>query len=218
MPLEAVAPENGQAALLAGAAWGAVVNSGGPRHSVFRHFPAALDRASLAALPLPSGGHLRAGLPAATLREAGGLERHGSAEALRAAYEHHATTRVYEDIGWGPNGEKWAARAGEHLTRLAGTGPRVTVAVYESAYGDLELDCHRDHWLGVIVQVAGAKDWQAGEGLPGAGKGGLHRVRLTAGDALVVPKGFPHQVTTPADPGSSVHVSFAFYRDLDCGT
>ena len=75
------------------------------------------------------------------------------------------------------------------------------------------MGCHRDHWLGVVVQVAGAKDWQAGEGLTCGGDGSVQRVRLAAGDALVLPKGIPHVVTTPADPGSSVHLVFAFYRD-----
>jgi hypothetical protein len=212
VPLEAVTPGKEHAALLAGAAWGAVVTSGGPRNPVFRHFPAALDRTSLAALPLPSGGSLRAGQLAATLGDAPAFERHRSAEALRTAYEHRPTTRIYEDIGWGDE-QGWAWLAGEHLTRLAGTGPRVTVAVYESAYGDQEMDRHRDHWLGIVFQVRGAKDWQAGDGLFDAGNGTAHRVTMTAGDALVVPKGFPHVVTTPADPGLSVHLAFAFYRD-----
>jgi hypothetical protein len=85
--------------------------------------------------------------------------------------------------------------------------------VYESAHGDQELGCHRDHWLGVAVQAAGAKDWQAGGGLDGIPGGGVQRVAMRPGDVLVVPRGLPHLVTTPAVPGRSVHLALSLYRD-----
>jgi hypothetical protein len=203
-----------QAARLAGGLWGAVVVSGAPHAAAFRHFPAALDRTWLAGLPLPGAGNLRPGQLAAVPDSTGrSFERHDGSAALKAAYEHRPCTRIYEDIGWGPDGTRWAALAGQHLTRLAGAGPRVTVTVYESAHGDQELGAHRDTWLGVIVQVDGAKAWQAGEGVPGL-PGGAHQVTMTAGDVLILPKNLPHLVTTPADPGHSVHLSFAIGRDL----
>jgi hypothetical protein len=203
-----------QAARLTGGIWSAVCLSGGPHATVFRHFPAVFDRASLAALPIPAAENLPPGQPAA-MRDPDGrsFERHTGASALRAAYERRHRTRIIEDIGWG-DAPTWAALAGQHLTRLAGTGPRVTVTVYESASGDEELDVHRDTWLGVIVQADGAKTWQAGEGLIGIGNGSVQRVTMTAGDVLVVPKNLPHLVTTPPDPGRSVHLVFAIDRDL----
>ena len=135
---------------------------------------------------------------------------------MEAAYARHPTTRVHEDIGWDADrtGTGWARLAAEHLTRLAGP-PRVTVVVYESVSGVQELGVHQDMWLGVMIQVSGAKDWQAGAGLPGAGNGGVHRVTMTPGDVLVVPKGMPHQVVTPASPGHSAHLGFAIFRDQD---
>jgi hypothetical protein len=202
----AVTSDEEQAARLTGGAWQAVLLSGGPRAVAFRHFRAAFDRTWLASLPLPTAGNLRPGQPAAVPGSDGlSFERHDGSAALRAAHEHRPATRIYEDIGWGPDGTRWAALAGQHLTRLA-DGPRVTATVYESAHGDQELGAHRDTWLGIIVQVDGAKAWHAGEGLPGL-PGGAHQVTMTAGDVLILPKNLPHLVTTPADPGHSVHLA-----------
>jgi hypothetical protein len=202
------------AARITGGVWQAVALSGGPRAATFRHFRAVFDRSWLAGLTLPADGALPPGQLVA-MRDSGGrsFERHAGSASLTAAYERQPRTRIYEDIGWG-SAESGAALAGQHLTRLAGTGPRVTVTVYESASGDEELDCHRDTWLGVIVQVDGAKTWQAGEGLVGIRHGDVQRVTMTAGDVLVLPKNLPHLVTTPPDPGRSVHLVFAIDRDL----
>jgi hypothetical protein len=206
-------PEQESAARLTGAVWGAVAAAGGPHAARFLHSPAALERAFLSALPLPGG---RAGHPAATLDRAGGLVRHPAREAMEAAYARRPTTRVHEDIGWDGDGTAtgWARLAADHLIRLAGP-PRVTVVVYKSVFGVQELGAHQDMWLGVMIQVSGAKDWQAGEGLLSAGNGDVHRVSMTAGDVLVVPKGLPHDVVTPARPGHSTHLGFAILRDQD---
>lgn len=197
------------AARLTGGIWTAVAASGGVHGTRFRHFPAAFGRASLAELPLPAAMP-RPGLPVA-MPDGHGFERHTDAGELRAAYERRPRTRIYEDIGWG-NETGWAWLAGQHLTRLAGTGPRVNVTVYQSRAGDEELGAHRDTWLGVIVQASGAKLWEAGEGL--FGRGERHRVLMTPGDVMVLPKNCPHLVTTPADPGWSAHLVFAVNRDL----
>ena len=203
------------AARITGGVWQAVALSGGPRAAEFRHFRAVFDRSWLAGLTLPAVEALPSGQLVAMCDSAGrSFERHAGSASLTAAYERQPRTRIYEDIGWGRNGETWAALAGQHLTRLAGTEPRVTVTVYESASGDEELDCHRDTWLGVIVQVGGAKTWQAGEGLVGIQGGDVQRVTMTAGDVLVLPKNLPHLVTTPPDPGRSVHLVFAIDRNL----
>lgn len=208
-----VTEEKELAAWLAGTLWGAVTLSGGPRAAALGHFPGSFDRARLAGLPLPVAGNLRPGQLAAVIGSDGCFHRHGDSTALRAAYEHHASTRVYEDIGWGPDAEEWAALAGRHMTRLAG-GPRVTVTAYESAHGDEGIGLHRDMSLNVIVQVDGAKCWEAGGGLPGGAGGEVRQVIMLPGDVLVVPKKLPHLVTTPASPGWSVHLGFAVGRDL----
>lgn len=201
------------AAWLAGTLWGAVTSSGGPRATALGHFPGSIDRARLASLRLPVAGNLRPGQPAAVLGADGRFQRHGDTATLKAAYEHHPSTRVYEDIGWGPGGEAWAGLAGQHMTRLAG-GPRVTVTAYESAHGDQEIGLHQDMALNVILQVDGAKCWEAGDGLLGTAGGEVRQVIMLPGDVLVVPKRLPHLVTTPASPGRSVHLGFAVDRDL----
>ena len=202
-------PDEEHASRLTGAVWSAVSVSGGISAAAARHFPAAVDRAALAALPLPGPDRLRAGQFVA-LPDGDSFERHTGGDSLRAAYEHRPRTRIYEDIGWGQE-SGWAWLAGQRLTWLAGTGPRVTVTVYQSRHGDEELDAHRDMWLGVIVQVSGAKLWETGEGL--LGRGSRRLVLLMPGDVLVVPKNCLHLVTTPDDPGSSVHLVFAVNRD-----
>jgi hypothetical protein len=59
-----------------------------------------------------------------------------------------------------------------------------------------------------------AKDWQIGEGLLDAAAPPAMDITVRAGDILLVPKSLPHLVTTPADPGWSVHLAFAIDRDL----
>jgi hypothetical protein len=208
-----VTPGEEHASRLAGAVWSAVSVSGGTGAAAPRHFPAAVDRAALAALPLPVPDQLPPGQFVA-MPDGDSFERHTGGDSLRAAYEHRPRTRIYEDIGWGQE-SGWAWLAGQRLTRLAGTGPRVTVTVYQSNSGDEELTAHRDRWLGVIFQVSGAKLWEAGDGL--LGRGSRQLVLMMPGDVLVVPKNCPHLVTTPDDPGWSVHLVFAVNRDLPPG-
>jgi hypothetical protein len=76
------------------------------------------------------------------------------------------------------------------------------------------MGAHRDAWLGVIVQALGAKTWEAGDGAPGGPGGDVRRAVMLPGDVLVVPANTLHLVTTPADPGWSVHLAFAVRRDL----
>ena len=205
------------AARLAGAIWAAVSAAGGPDNAAFRHFPAVLDPAWLAALPIPTAASLPPGQIAAMPDPSGRtFQRHTDAAALRAAYEHRPRTRIIEDIGWGHD-TPWAALAGQHLTRLAQTGTRVIISVYQSASGDQELGTHRDTWTGAIVQADGAKTWRAGESLAGAGNGDAEEVTITAGDILVIPRNLPHHVTTPPDPGRSLHLVFAVNRERFTG-
>jgi hypothetical protein len=202
----------GQAATLTGTLWEAVCFAGGLSTGTHRHFPGALDPAWLAALPLPSQAQLPPGQPVAlidgTHRE---FERHIQTATLRAACEHRPRTRVYEDIGCSDDG--WAGLATSHLTRLSGSALRVLCSVYESRHGDQTFRAHRDTWFGAVIQVSGAKDWQIGEGLLDAAGPPPTAVTMAAGDVLLIPKSLPHLVTTPADPGWSVHLAFALDRD-----
>ena len=205
------------AARLAGAIWAAVNAAGGPDNAAFRHYPGVLDTAWLAALPIPTAANLPPGQTVALPDPSGrAFQRHTNVAALRAAYARRPSTRIIEDIGWGSD-TPWAALAGQHLTRLAQTGTRVLITVYQSASGDQELGTHRDTWTGAIVQADGSKTWRAGEGLTatgaGAGTGDIQHVTITAGDILILPKNLPHHVTTPPDPGRSVHLVFAINRD-----
>jgi Cupin superfamily protein len=211
VPAGRVSSARDQAARLAGTLWEAVCFSGGTGTATHRYFPAALDPAWLAALPLPCGGAVPPGRPVAlidgTHRD---FERHIEAATLRAAYGHRPRTRVHEDIGYGDDG--WAGLAAAHLTRLSGCALAVLCSVYESAHGDESFGAHGDGWFAAVVQVAGAKDWRIGQGLLDGGGPGV-KVTLAAGDILLLPKSLPHLVTTPADPGWSVHLAFAIDRD-----
>jgi hypothetical protein len=205
-----VSPDRDRAARLTGTLWETVCFSGGTGTGTYRHFREALDPAWLGALPLP--GAPGPGRPVALIDAVHrDLERHIESATLRAACEHRPRTRVYEDTGHG--GDGWAALAAAHLTRLSGSALPVLCSVYESGHGDESFGAHRDAWFGAVVQVAGVKDWQIGEGLLGAAGPPAAAVTMTAGDVLLMPKSLPHLVTTPADPGWSVHLAFALDRD-----
>ena len=211
----AVLGELEYAAALAGAIWAAVSASGGPGSTSFTHYPAVLDPAWLAALPIPTTATLAPGQTAAMADPTGAtFQRHTNPADLKAAYARQPRTRIIEDIGHG-DATPWAALAGQHLTRLAATGTRVIISVYQSAWGDQELGAHRDTWTGAIVQADGAKTWRAGHALthPGTGTGDVEQVTVTAGDILILPKNLPHHVTTPPDPGRSTHLVFAINRE-----
>jgi hypothetical protein len=201
-----------QAATLTGVLWEAVCFSGGLSTRTHRHFPAALDPAWLAALPLSPRAQLPPGQPVTLIDSTNrDFERHIDTATLRAACEHRPRTRVYEDIGHGDDG--WAGLTVSHLTRLSDSALPVLCSVYESWHGDQSLGAHRDTWFGAVIQVSGTKDWQIGEGLLDAAAPPAAAVTTAAGDVLLMPKSLPHLVTTPADPGWSVHLAFALDRD-----
>jgi Cupin superfamily protein len=211
-------PAAGQAARITGTLWEAVRLSGGIRAGDWRHYPGAADRALLDALPLPAAARLPAGQPVALLDGTGrGFERLSDPDLLCIAYRELPRTLVFEDIGYGdPDG--WPALACSHLTRLTRSALPVVCTVYASAHGDETMGAHRDAWLGAVVQVSGVKEWRLGEGLLGAGHGPAAVVTMRPGDILVVPWGMPHDVTTPQDPGYSMHLAFAIGRLPPGGT
>ena len=119
---------------------------------------------------------------------------------------------MLEDIAYGQP-DTWYALAARHLGRLSASELHVTCDIYHSRYGDETSGAHRDTWYGAVVQVSGVKDWLTGEGLPGGAGTPAQRVSTRAGDILLIPKYLPHAVSTPADPGHSVHLAFAIDRD-----
>lgn len=204
------APAREHVARLTGTLWEAVTFSGGTRTSGWQHFPAAVGPSLLSSLTVPSSGSLPPGQPAMLVTaEHGTAERHAGTASLQAAYRQRHRTRVLEDIGCGGTG--WAGAVASWLTRLSGGAP-VTAAVYESECGDETFGPHRDGWLGVVVQAHGAKTWRIGEGVLDPGAPEAAQVITRPGDVLLLPRAMPHDVSTPADPGHSVHVAFAVDR------
>ena len=72
-----------------------------------------------------------------------------------------------------------------------------------------------DAWYGAIGQIDGVKVWEIGESLLDPTNHPTHEVTTLAGVVLLLPKGLPHAVRTPRDPGHSVHRAFAIDRDPD---
>ncbi len=87
--------------------------------------------------------------------------------------------------------------------------------MFESRPGDASLGGHWDAWYGAIVHISGAKAWQIGARPPGDTNQPAQDIITRAGDILLVPKGLPHAVRTPREPGHSVHLSFALDRDSE---
>jgi hypothetical protein len=207
-----VTPDEEHAARLVPAERTAVMLSGGVYAPEPRRHPARIHRAALAALPLPAAGTLGKGMTVA-MADGGTVERHADAESLRAAYQARPRTRVFEDIGW-ENEQGWAWLAGQHLTRLADTGLRVTVSVSLTEPGDEEPGARREGHLGVIVQVDGTTTWRAGKGLFGLRPGDAGQFTVTPGDMLVIPQNLPAMARPQADAGRSVHLEFAISTNV----
>lgn len=198
-------PAQEQAARITGALWGAVTATGVISAGDWRHYPGAADPALLASLPLPAPGDQPVALTDGTGRE---FQRVRDPRLLDFARGWWPRTLAWEDIGHGDPGH-WAALACSHLARLSGSALPVICTAYASAHGDETMGAHRDAWYGAVIQVAGAKDWLIGDGVLGPGLGPDARITASPGDILLLPKGTPHAVTTPQDPGWSVHLAFA---------
>jgi hypothetical protein len=197
------------AARMTGILWAALYDPGAWRYPVERHYPRAVDTGWLGSLPLPLGDSRPADQPVAlahsiAVPRPAGFERYTGAAALAAAYAAHPRTQILEDIGYGQEEQWWAITAG-HLTRLSHSELDVTCAVFSSRPGDENLGPHFDSWYGAVVQVSGVKRWLIGED--------RRTVVMAAGDILLVPKYLLHEVSTPPDPGYSVHLVFEIDRD-----
>jgi hypothetical protein len=202
------------AARVTGPLWAAISAAGGPRPATRQHahYPAAYDADWLATLPLPVGEHRPAGQPVALLDGQNIFERTADGPALAAAYSRHPRSQVYEDIGldWA---DAWYALTARHLGRLASSGLQVACSIFASRSQDESLRAHWDTWYGAIVQIDGAKIWEIGDSLLNGSNQAARQTITRAGDILLLPKGLPHAVSTPTDPGHSVHLAFAIDRD-----
>lgn len=203
-----------QAAWLTGTLWAAICTAGGPcpASRQHQHFPAAFDPAWLDRLPLPTDSSRPPGQPVSLLDDDPGrrtFERHTSEQDITAAYDARPRTRVYVDIGYQAS-HTWYALTARHLGRLARCLLEVRCSVFTSQSGDESLGTHWDSWYGAIVQVSGAKQWMIGEA---PASPDARQVTTRAGDILLIPKYLPHTVTTPRDPGHSIHLAFVIDRD-----
>ena len=184
-------PAEEQAARIAGALWESVRFSGGTRIRDYRHYPAAFDPTWLASLPPPLGRDRPAGQPVALLSSTR-IDRHLGPEIPRGP-----RTRVLEDIARCDE-DSWYALAARHLTFLSGSALPVTCSVFESWSGDETFGRHRDPWLGVVVQVAGVKNWLLGECLLDGSSVPAKAVTSRAGDILSC--SCPRTCPTPSRP------------------
>lgn len=126
------------------------------------------------------------------------FHREVSDQAIDRAYQERHRTRVYEGLDARSDG--WYSLTAVHLARLARC--RVACSMYESNSGDATIGAHVDEWLGVIVQMRGAKSWT----LWPRADGDPEHVTTEAGDVLLLPRGVKHEVGTP---NYSVHLVFA---------
>ncbi|WP_055548914.1 cupin domain-containing protein [Streptomyces kanamyceticus] len=159
-----------------------------------RHVPTVFDASWIGSLPLP----LKAGAQPVALIDGLDFHREQDEKVVTAAYQARPRTRAYESVNVHSDG--WVSAASLHLAGLLRR--HVVCTLYESRAGDRTLGAHDDEWLGVIVQMHGAKRWELWPERTGAG----HEVLTRAGDVLVLPQGVTHAVSTPE---YSVHLVFA---------
>lgn len=169
------------------------------------HVQDVFEPAWLEGLPLPVG-EAKAPDQTVALIDGPDFERESDMGAVARAYEDRPRTRVYESLDVRSDG--WFSLVSLHLAGLLRR--RVICTAYESRAGDRNLGAHVDQWLGVIVQMRGAKRWLI---WPTADSSPVEVV-TQAGDVLVLPQGMTHQVNTPEDPGYSVHFLFAVTDQL----
>lgn len=203
------------AAEITGRLWAALKTAGITKPGSagrYRQFPGAFAPPWLASLPLPVAGDRPGSQPVALLDDRPDFERHHDQAQITAAYQAHPRTQVYEDIGHDAPGT-WHALAGRHLGRLARCTLSVPCSVFASRAGDESLGAHYDTWHGVIIQMTGTKTWQIGSSLLTSAGPPPRTVTTRPGDILLISKYLPHKVTTPADPGYSVHITYALHRD-----
>ncbi|MER6633692.1 hypothetical protein ABT301_36700 [Streptomyces sp. NPDC000987] len=160
----------------------------------------AFDAAWIESIPVPVAGRKAPGQTVALI-DGVDFERGTDPDAVAAAYQERPRTRVYESLHLRSDG--WPSLVSPHLARMLGR--YVICTAYESQAGDRHLGAHDDQWLGVVVQMRGAKRWLVWP----AGPDSPEEIVMRAGDVLLLPQGMTHEVATPDAPGHSLHLLFA---------
>ncbi|WP_405755760.1 cupin domain-containing protein [Streptomyces sp. NBC_01411] len=151
------------------------------------HLPNVFNEQWIASLPIPTDDKP----PGQTVALVDGhaVHREVNEEAVAAAYSERPRTQVFESIHARSDG--WYSLVALRLAGLLRN--RVVCTMYESRAGDRNLGPHDDQWDGVIVQLRGSKAWRLWPDPHGQPRDLLTR----AGDVLLLPRGIPHEVTTP---------------------
>lgn len=126
-------------------------------------------------------------------------------EEAAAAYASRPRTKVYENIAHSNEGaiRETCVALGVFTERV------VTCSAYESHTGDGSIFRHYDEWFGIVLQKDGTKLWDVEP--DGQGR---FEVLTRPGDVLVLPTFVRHSVSTPVEPGYSLHLNFAFHAKL----
>lgn len=160
----------------------------------------AFDAAWIEQVPVPVAGSR---MPGQTVALIDGTDFHRTDDpgAVAQGYRDRPRTRVYESLDVRSDG--WHSLVSLHLAGMLRR--QVICTAYESQAGDRNLGAHDDAWLGVVVQMRGAKAWRV---WPTRASDPVEVV-MRSGDVLIVPKGMTHEVSTPPNPGHSLHLLFA---------
>ncbi|WP_406431894.1 cupin domain-containing protein [Streptomyces sp. NBC_00631] len=165
-----------------------------------RHVSGAFDAEMIESMVLPVAEG-KAPSQTVALMDGVDFERNTRLDAVALAYQERPRTRVYESLHLRSDG--WFSLVTLHLAGMLSR--HVICTAYESQAGDRNLGAHDDQWLGVVVQMRGAKRW-----LVWTSKGSdPEEITMRAGEVLILPQGMTHEVTTPDHPGHSVHLLFA---------
>ncbi|SFY48717.1 JmjC domain-containing protein [Streptomyces sp. F-1] len=164
------------------------------------YVPAAMEPSWTERLPLPVGGSRR---PVQTVALADGrvFTRVSRAEDLERELAGQPRTQVYESVHLLSGG--WIGVTALRLACMLGR--EVVCTIYQSRREDSTLGPHHDTWDGVVVQMSGTKRWLLWQ----EGNDEATEITMRAGDLLIVPRGMRHDVSTPAEPGHSIHLVLA---------
>lgn len=154
----------------------------------------------LASRPLPTADAKQPGQTVA-LADNNGFTRTTSGASVAQGHRQRPRTQVYESLH--VRSDSWLSLVALQLSSLMRRD--VVCTAYASHAGDRNLGLHDDAWTGVIVQISGAKRWLI---WPTA-HSSPHEIRMETGDVMILPQGMKHQVSTPDDPGHSLHLVFA---------
>ncbi|MET7573383.1 cupin domain-containing protein [Streptomyces sp. NPDC005492] len=169
-------------------------------HDRLTHEKGVFTEEWLAGRPLPLADARQPGQTVA-LVDGDGFTRSLGADSATHDHDVRPRTRVYESLHVRSN--SWVSLTALHLAGLLRRD--VVCTAYESHAGDLNLGPHDDLWTGLIVQISGAKRWLVWPNPQAAPEEFVMRT----GDVMVLPRRMKHDVSTPENPGYSLHLVFA---------